>query len=377
MLTNRMLREGTERYSAAAIAERFDYYGSWVELSTSMRHAFITVYSLNKYLAPTLDIVASMVREPIFSPKELQTVVDVNMQQYKISLSKVGFLSQRDLMRTLYGKQHPCGRMAVEEDYLAATPDMLRHFHLRHYHSEGCSIFLSGQVTEEVTRQVADRFGEPFGANVPPEAEKRFTIATAPGKRVFTERADALQSAVKMGTITIGNSHPDYLKLKVVMTLLGGYFGSRLMSNIREEKGYTYGISAGIATYPDSGIMIIGTETANEYVEPLIGEVYREIDRLHDEQVGEEELTLVRNYMMGEMCRGYESPFSLADAWISVDTMGLPADYFDRSVEAVKSITPTEIQDLARRYLRKETLKEVIAGKKMSQIVAANGLLEI
>lgn len=99
------------------------------------------------------------------------------------------------------------------------------------------------------------------------------------------------------------------------MTLFGGYFGSRLMSNIREEKGYTYGISAGIMFYPDSGLLGISTETDNEYVEPLIQEVYNEIDKLHREPVPMEELTMVRNYMLGEMCRSYESPFSLADAW--------------------------------------------------------------
>lgn len=119
-----------------------------------------------------------------------------------------------------------------------------------------------------------------------------------------------------MGCTTITRQNPDYLKLRVLMTLFGGYFGSRLMSNIREEKGYTYGISAGIMFYPDSGLLGISTETDNEYVEPLIQEVYNEIDKLHREPVPMEELTMVRNYMLGEMCRSYESPFSLADAWI-------------------------------------------------------------
>ena len=148
--------------------------------------------------------------------------------------------------------------------------------------------------------------------------------------------------------------------------LFGGYFGSRLMSNIREAKGYTYGISAGIMFYPDSGLLAISTETDNEYVEPLIQEVYHEIDRLHQEPVSAEELTIVRNYMLGEMCRSYESPFSLSDAWIFIATSGLDDDYFSRSLLAVNEVTPMEIQDLAQRYLCKETLKEVIAGKKLS-----------
>lgn len=122
-----------------------------------------------------------------------------------------------------------------------------------------------------------------------------------------TGRCDA--KCRKMGYTTITREHPDYLKLRVLMTVFGGYFGSRLMSNIREEKGYTYGISAGIMFYPDSGLLIVSTETDNEYVEPLIQEVYHEIDRLHQEVVPVEELSMVRNYMLGEMCRSYESAF--------------------------------------------------------------------
>ena len=150
------------------------------------------------------------------------------------------------------------------------------------------------------------------------------------------------------------------------MTLFGGYFGSRLMSNIREEKGYTYGISAGIMFYPDSGLLGISTETDNEYVEPLIQEVYHEIDKLHQELVPMEELTMVRNYMLGEMCRSYESAFSLSDAWIFIATSGLDDLYFSRSLQAVNEVTPQEIQELAQRYLCKETLKEIVSGKKMS-----------
>mgnify|MGYP000039164757 len=118
--------------------------------------------------------------------------------------------------------------------------------------------------------------------------------------------------------------------------------------------------------YPDSGLLIVSTETDNEYVEPLIQEVYHEIDRLHQEVVPVEELSMVRNYMLGEMCRSYESAFSLSDAWIFIATSGLGDDYFSRSLQAVQEVTPAELQDLAQRYLCKEKLKEVIAGKKIS-----------
>ncbi|WP_294556613.1 pitrilysin family protein [uncultured Bacteroides sp.] len=366
LFTNRMLREGTTKYTAATIAEKLDYYGSWLELSSASEYAYVTVYSLNKYLAKTLEIVESMIKEPLFPEKELRTILDTNIQQYLVNTSKVDFLAHRSLLKSLYGEQHPCGKIVMEEDYHSITPDVLRNFYEQHYHSGNCSIFLSGKVTEDTIRRVTDTFGVPFGQYQLQMPKLSFPFAAVPEKRIFTEREDAMQSAVKMGCTTITREHPDYPKLRVLMTLFGGYFGSRLMSNIREEKGYTYGISAGIMFYPDSGMLLVSTETDNEYVEPLIQEVYHEIDRLHQEPVSMEELTMVRNYMLGEMCRSYESPFSLSDAWIFIATSGLTDDYFSHSLHAVNEITPAEIQDLAQRYLCKETLKEVIAGKKLS-----------
>ena len=366
LFTNRMLREGTTKYTAATIAEKLDYYGSWLELSSSSEYAYITVYSLNKYLAKTLEVVESMINEPLFPQKELQTILDTNIQQYLVNTSKVDFLAHRSLLKSLYGEQHPCGKIVMEEDYHTITPEVLREFYERYYHSGSCSIFLSGKVTDDIISRVTDIFGIPFGQYQLQMPKSSFPFAAIPEKRIFTEREDAMQSAVKMGCTTITREHPDYPKLRVLMTLFGGYFGSRLMSNIREDKGYTYGISAGVVFYPDSGLLIVSTETDNEYVEPLIQEVYHEIDRLHLDPVSAEELRIVRNYMLGEMCRSYESPFSLSDAWIFIATSGLKDDYFARSLQAVNEITPAEIQDLAQRYLCKETLKEVIAGKKLS-----------
>ena len=366
LFTNRMLREGTTKYTAATNAEKLDYYGSWLELSSSSEYAYITVYSLNKYLAKTLEVVESMIKEPLFPQKELQTILDTNIQQYLVNTSKVDFLAHRSLLKSLYGEQHPCGKIVMEEDYHTITPEVLREFYERYYHSGNCSIFLSGKVTDDIISRVTDIFGIPFGQYQLQMPKSSFPFAAIPEKRIFTEREDAMQSAVKMGCTTITREHPDYPKLRVLMTLFGGYFGSRLMSNIREDKGYTYGISAGVVFYPDSGLLIVSTETDNEYVELLIQEVYHEIDRLHLDPVSAEELRIVRNYMLGEMCRSYESPFSLSDAWIFIATSGLKDDYFARSLQAVNEITPAEIQDLAQRYLCKETLKEVIAGKKLS-----------
>ena len=155
------------------------------------------------------------------------------------------------------------------------------------------------------------------------------------------------------------------MKARVMVTLLGGYFGSRLMSNIREDKGYTYGIGAGIVNCPGSGALVITTEADNRYIDAIIAEVYCEMDRLCNDLAPQEEIEMVRSCMLGEFCRSYESTFSLSDAWIYTETAGLDDDFFVRSIEAIRSVTTEEIRNLAQTYLCKEKLIEVVAGKKV------------
>ena len=276
------------------------------------------------------------------------------------------FLAHRGLAEAIFGEHHPCGRIVREKDYACITREVLCEFYDDYYHSGNCALYVSGRVTEDCVERIEALFGrEPFGACRKPVEHKDFIPCPMEEKRVFIEHSDALQSAVKMGMALPDRTHPDYHKLRVLVTLLGGYFGSRLMSNIREEKGYTYGISASLVSYPGVSSLIISTETANEYVEPLIHEVYHEIDRLREEPVSDEELAMVRNYMLGDLCRSYESAFTLADAWIFLHTSGLPSTFFEDTLRAIKTITAEDIRCLAGEYLCKENLKEVVSGKKM------------
>ena len=367
ILTNRMLREGTKCYPAAEIAEQLDYYGGWLELSISAEYAYVTLYTLNKYAAQTFAILESLLKAPLFSQKELDTVLDTNLQMHLVSMSKVDVLAHRELLRVLHGANHPLGKLAQAEDYKCITPEVLRQFYQDYYYSANCAVFVSGKVTEDVRRRIVDLFGtEKFGCDKQKAVRKNFVAQEVEGKRFFCERDDAMQSAVKLGCTTIERNHPDYLDLRILMTLFGGYFGSRLMSNIREDKGYTYGISAGTLFYPGNGVLLITAETDNRYVEPMIAEIYHEIDLLQSEKVSDQELDIVRNYMLGDMCRSYETAFSLADAWIYIYTSDLDDGYFERSLQSIRTITSDRLLALAQQYICKERLKEIVAGKKMS-----------
>lgn len=366
LFTNRMLREGTRRYTAAQIAEKLDYYGAWLDLASASEHTYVTLYSLNKYLPNTLDLLESIIKEPVFPADELKVIINNNIQQFLVNSSKVEFLAHRGLVKAVYGSAHPVGYVVQEDDYRKITSETLQQFYDNFYHSGSCSIYLSGRITPDCIRRVESVFGTgTFGSHWKKVEKIHYLPVLTTERRVFIELPDALQSAVRIGGLSLDRCHPDYLKMRVVITLLGGYFGSRLMSNIREEKGYTYGIAASLMTYPDHGMLAISAETTNEYVDPLINEVYHEIDRLQNELVSDEELKMLKNYMLGDMCRSYESAFSLADAWISLQVSGLSSSYFAEALNAVKNITPDEIRELSQKYICKESLKEIISGRKI------------
>lgn len=366
MFTNRMLREGASNMTSSQIAERLDYYGAWLELSSSVNCGFITLYSLNKYFERTLAVIADMVKTPLFPEKELAVVTDANKQQFLVNSTRVEMIARKQLNRALFGPQHPFGRYAVAEDYDRITPEVLRSFYQKYYHSGNCKVYVSGKVTPEIIRCIEENLGTETWGHVTEKTETK-VIPPMPlkEKRIFIEREDALQSSLKMGCFVMDRKHPDFLKTRVLVTLFGGYFGSRLMSNIREDKGYTYGIGAGIVSYPDTGILAISTEAANEYIHPIITEVYREMDRLRNDLVPQEELEMVKNYMLGDLCRAYEGPFSLSDAWIYIETAGLDERFFVHSLDAIRGMTSEELRTLAQKYFCKENLIEVIAGKKV------------
>ena len=366
MFTNRMLREGTVSYTSPQIAEKLDYYGAWLELSSSLNCGFLTLYSLNKYFPHVMEIVSDMLKHPLFPEKELGVVREVNRQQFLVNSTRVEVISRKHFNRALFGESHPFGRYAEEEDYGRITPEVLKEFYRSHYHSGNCSVYVSGNVTPEIVHCIEEQIGSAAWGEIREMSKIQLPDpCRSENQHIFIEREDALQSSLKMGDFVMDCLHPDFLKCRIMVTLFGGYFGSRLMSNIREDKGYTYGIGAGVINYPGRSVLAISTEADNCYADSIIREVYNEMDRLCNDLPSQEELEMVKSYMLGDLSRSYEGPFSLSDAWIYVETAGVGDDFFVRSMDAIRNVTREEIRMMAQKYLRKETLIDVVAGKKM------------
>lgn len=371
LLATRMLREGTPQHSARDIADTLDWHGAWLELSVSHFHSYVTLYALGRCFASTCRLVSELVATPTFPEERLRTVVENNRRQFLVARQKGNVIALRHLTTALYGPDHPLARAVDESDYDAVTRQQLADtWQALFSHPSRLSIVLSGNVTPDVLSTVESCFGtlpqDPYAPRVP-NADTRTILSTpchpADGAtfeqplRVSRGRA---QASISIGRLVMPVDDDDYPAFRLLNTVLGGYFGSRLMQSVREEGGYTYGISSDLAPGNMHTTFTISCECRSDSVDAVLDEVRRQLQRLIDEPVGDDELQRVRNYSLGELCRTYEGIFAKADALVYLRNYGLPDTHLDRCFDAVRTTTPQQLQALAARYLRPDAMKVVV-----------------
>jgi predicted Zn-dependent peptidase len=182
-------------------------------------------------------------------------------------------------------------------------------------------------------------------------------------QQIFVEKSNAVQNAIRIGKLIIGRDHPDFIPLSVAVTVLGGYFGARLMKTLREEKGYTYGIYSFIYSHRKLNTMIITTEVASEFTADALKCIYNEIDDMCQHKISDDELDNVKSYLMGQLVRSIDGPLSTMDTFKNLRTNGADFHYLERFVNELQNTTPDIILTMAQRYLS-DGYTEVVVGKK-------------
>lgn len=361
--TNRMLQEGTRHHTSLEIAEMFDSHGAWTDFSSSLLYSYASLYTLKKYFRPMAELLHEVVAEPAFDEDELKIQTSIGKQNQKVNFSRPAFHSRNMLARMLFGDDHPASACATLDDYDNLTSGLLRSFYTQHYNTANTTILMSGNFSDDLIATVSDLFGREVtaGSPTPVQGLHRDVVTTDEGIRVKS-MPEASQTSLRMGLFVPDRSNADYPDLHILTTVFGGYFGSRLMQNIREEKGYTYGISASLVAYPGTTVMSIASEVNSNHVEETIAEIKREMDRLRDELVSDDELEMVRNYLSGELMRSFDEPFYAADTKMFLLEFGLGQDYYARVTDALRSVTAESLREVARRYYDPQSLKVAVAG---------------
>ena len=361
---NNMLEEGTSKLSAAQIADAIDYYGAFLETSVSQDNASIILYTLNKHLKATLPIIEQVIKDAVFPQEELETHLINKKQKFFVNNQKVANVARKRFTELLFGEKHPYGINVKETDFEQIQRSHLIDFYKKSYTSSNCKIILAGKVTEDLYKLLNDYFGgNDWNTTDHLVANSNF-IQTTIDKEQLLYKPDALQSAIRIGRVLFNKTHPDFQSLQVLNTVFGGYFGSRLMSNIREDKGYTYGIGSGIASLQNSGYFFISTEVGTEVCKKAIKEIYFEMNRLREILVPETELQLVKNYLLGTFLRSVDGPFAMADRFKGILEYNLNYEYFNKYIATIKAVSASQLRDLANTYFDKASMIELVVGKK-------------
>ncbi len=360
--TNSLLNSGSKNYTEMQIAEKIDYYGAYLDFNIDRDFAHITLFTLKKYFAQTIKILDDIVKNPTFPKAEFNTSINKKKQQFIVDNSKVKTIAGREFAKLLFGSSHPYGVMAELNDFDNIKINDLKQFHKDFYTPDNCKIIISGKIDNDIFDQLNNYLGNNWNGKKM-LTDNEFILKTSKQKENIILKDDAVQSALRVGRVMFSRNHPDYVGMQVLNTVLGGYFGSRLMKNIREDKGYTYGIGSVVLPMKHNGYFAIVSEVNASVCKDAVSEIYKEISRLRDELISNDELHLVKNYIKGDLIKSFDGPFAIADKYKLLIENELTPKYFEEFVNGINNINNKDLIKLAQKYLSNDGLINVIAGK--------------
>ncbi len=348
--TSHLIKNGTSKKNALEINEQFDYYGAYLSSSCQNETATITLHCLSRQIKELLPLVREIITDSVFPQHELEIFQQNSIQKLSVNLKKCDFVASRLIDKYLYGEEHPYGKMSSVPDINAIERKDLLDFFNKFYLNAKCAIFAAGRLPPDFTQQLNLHFGDlSLNQNLSLISHKR---EMAHDKKVRIDNdPGGVQGAIRIARPFPDRHHPDFNKAKILNVLFGGFFGSRLMANIREEKGYTYGIHSYLENHIQYSAWVISTEAGKDVCEATIAEVYKEMNILRDNAIDEEELLLVKNYMMGINLGNVDGPFKVIARWKDLIIRGLDETNYYDYINSIKSISAKEMKDLSNKYL--------------------------
>jgi predicted Zn-dependent peptidase len=356
--TLQMLQEGTLTKSSQELADFFDFHAAEVHPYLSYSQEGLSLLSIKKHLLTLLPTFISLFSEATFPAENLEKRKSQRRLSLKLEQEKSASRANQLFKTSLFGPQHPIGQEITEAHVDLISPELLQAYYKQHLWKE-CDLFLCGDFTSEELAVVVDQL------NLLPlqnEPQRRFETAPQPTSFPNEDRADALQSSVRVGSWSIPKTHADYPALAVFNTILGGFFGSRLIKNIREDKGHTYGISSSLVEVRGHAYWIVAADVKKAHREEVLDEINKEIQLLCTVLVDTDELEVLRNYLIGQLFTKFSSPFDLSDQFKAVHFSGLDFSFYESRLDFLKRFTAEDLRSIGQRYYGFPPLVEVSVG---------------
>ena len=356
--TLQMVQEGTSSKTSEELANFFDFHASEVSPMLTYTHEGLSLLTTKKHLNDVIPVFLSLFSDSIFPEEYLEKKLSQRKLSIRLEKEKTASKASQLFRNALFGSGHPYG-LETEEKHV----DMVSKAKLKSYYEnqlvQNLEVFVSGDLEEKELQNLCEILG-----NLP--NRKRIQAPIFPPietvYQVIESRENAVQSSIRIGNWSIDKTDPDFFALSVFNTILGGYFGSRLIKNIREDKGHTYGISSNLAEIGESNYWVIGADVQKAFTNEVIEEIYLEIEKLVSVPIDADELEVVRNYMIGQMLSRFSSSFDLMDRFRAVHHSGLDFNFYSQKLAYLKSFKAEDLTKIGKKYFSKRPLIEVIVG---------------
>lgn len=355
--TSHQLSKGTQSKSSYDIAQLFDRYGAHLEVNAGLDNVSISLYTLTRNLAPVVELLKEILQVPVFPQKELDQAKAIYLQNLKINHEKTSFLASKQFRKNLFGETHPYGKEPDEADIEALGQHDIADYFQKCF--QDFTVFVSGKFDDADKKLIQDIFSSWHIVKTP---EKVIEAPRLEPVHQHFEKEDSVQSSIRMGNRSLHRTHPDYVKALFVSHILGGYFGSRLMKNIREEKGLTYGIYASLHPLKQASYLVIGADVNKENIQLTFDEIRKELKRLRNENISADELETARNHFIGSLQAELTTPFAHADKLKTICQYGFPIDYYEQLIATIERILPEHIMEISAQYFHEEHFFEIAAG---------------
>ncbi|WP_197088604.1 M16 family metallopeptidase [Rufibacter radiotolerans] len=358
-LTAKMLKEGTLHHSAKQIADITDFYGASLEVSHGFDRTTVTLYCLSKFLPDLLPLTFEIIEQPSFPQEEFDLLKQRIIQSLAVDKQKNSYLSTETFTTAIYGKGHPYATFTSEEEVAAVQKESLASFHQKAYNYSTAEVFITGDINNQAFSAILEK----LNASSSQTLEEPLIAAKALSPRLIIDpTSNQMQAAIRVGKSIIKPTHPDYPALYLLNHTLGGYFGSRLMKNIREEKGYTYGVYSSLSQKEHDSLFSLGTDIKGDKIEETLEEISKELDKLKQEEVTEEELTTVKKHLAGKFLSDHATLFDKMDKYKSNVLLRLPADFYTNLLKEIQSLSADQLKEAAKNYLSEEDFFKVVTG---------------
>jgi len=356
--TSQMLEKGTREKSASQVAEWFDRFGAHVETSSGADYASVSLYSLTDKISNVLPLFMELLKAPSFPEDELELLKSIYLQNLQVNKEKNSYVAGQLIRKILFGENHPYGSSVEEQDLLSVDTSSIRSFYQQCY--EPAYIFITGHMPESLMAQFLQEMSSTDKKNS--DAIHQHDHSQRASENIYVRKEGSIQTSIRIGTRSINRAHQDYFAFLLANHLLGGFFGSRLMKNIREEKGLTYGIYSSVQPFLYDSMFVIGADVNKENQEVTLAEIKNEIEALVNTPPSAKELDATRNHFLGSLQLDMANPFAVSEKIKNVVLHQLDENYYENLFSEISALTPSQVSSVLSKHVPTHQLSFALVG---------------